>query len=136
MRVVLDTNVYISGLMLPQSLPGRIMAAWLAGEFDLVLSEPMLEEIARVLAYPKISRRIGWSEAKIEQYVSLLRFEAELVDIQGSDAQVLRDTNDNPILATLLVSGADALVTGDADLLVLAEQYAVVSPSSFAERLR
>lgn len=65
MRVVLDTNVFVFGLMLPQSLPGRIVAAWRDGEFDLVLSEPMLEEITRVLAYPKISRRLGWDLDKL-----------------------------------------------------------------------
>ena len=45
MRVVLDTNVLVSGLMLPESRPGKIVAAWRAGQFDLVVSEPLLAEI-------------------------------------------------------------------------------------------
>lgn len=135
MRVVLDTNVFVSGLLFPQGTLGRIVAAWRAGEFDLVLSEPILDEITRVLAYPKINRRIGWDRAKVERYVALLRFEAELVDVQGSTARVPKDANDNPILATLLASRADVLVTGDDDLLVLADQYRIEPPSRFVERL-
>lgn len=135
MRVVLDTNVFVSGLLFPQGTPGRIVAAWRTGAFDLVLSEPMLDEIALVLSYPKINRRIGWDQAKVERYVSLLRFEAELVDIRSSTAQVPRDPKDNPVLATLLVSRAEALVTGDDDLLALAQQYPILSPSQFAGRL-
>lgn len=42
MRVVLDSNVFISGLMLPRSIPGKILTAWGSGQFDLVLSEPIV----------------------------------------------------------------------------------------------
>ena len=56
MRVVLDTNVVVSGLMLPDSTPGRIVAAWAESEFDVVSSPEQLAEIARVLGYPKIRR--------------------------------------------------------------------------------
>lgn len=135
MRAVLDTNVFISGLMLPDSIPGRIVAAWRAGQFDLVLSEPMLEEIARVLAYPKIVRRLKWDEAQIVRYVSLLRFEAEVVNIKDTPASVPGDPDDNPVLATLIASAADCLVSGDDDLLSLARQYPIISPSDFIQRI-
>lgn len=46
MRVVLDSNVFISGLMLPQSIPGKIISAWHGRQFDLVLSDPMLIVVA------------------------------------------------------------------------------------------
>ena len=103
MRVVLDSNVFISGLMLPQSIPGKIISAWHGRQFDLVLSEPMLIEITRVLSYPKISRRTGWDDATIARYVALLRFEADIVNIVGITADVPNDPNDPndaPILAT------------------------------------
>lgn len=135
MRVVLDTNVFISGLMLPDSVPGRIVATWRAGQFELVLSEPMLEEIARVLAYPKIARRLQWNEAKLARYVSLLRFEAELVDIADTPASVPNDPDDTPILATLIASAADCLVSGDDDLLSLAPQHPILSPGEFIRRI-
>lgn len=121
--------------MLPDSVPGRIVAAWRVGQFDLVLSEPMLEEIARVLTYPKIARRLKWDEAKLARYISLLRFEAEMVNIEGTAASVPKDPDDNPILATLIASAADCLVSGDDDLLSLAQQYPILSPSAFIQRI-
>ncbi|MCL4470765.1 MAG: putative toxin-antitoxin system toxin component, PIN family [Sulfuricella sp.] len=135
MRVVLDSNVFISGLMIPQSIPGRIVAAWRSGQFDLILSEPMLSEISRVLSYPKISRRIRWDEEKIARYISLLRFEADIVNIDGISADVPKDPNDSPILATLIASKADCLVSGDGDLLSLSAQHPVLSPSGFIAKI-
>ena len=69
MRAVIDTNVFISGLMLPNSTPGRIINAWRTGHFALVLSEPMLTEISTVLGYPKIRKRIGWNDGTISRDV-------------------------------------------------------------------
>ena len=135
MRVVLDSNVFISGLMLPQSIPGKIITAWHGRQFDLVLSEPMLIEITRVLSYPKISRRTGWDDATIARYVALLRFEADIVNIVGITADVPNDPNDAAILATLIASKADCLVSGDDDLLRLAGQYPILSPSEFISRI-
>jgi putative PIN family toxin of toxin-antitoxin system len=134
-RAVVDTNVFISGLMLPKSTPGRVIAAWRAGHFHLVLSEPMLDEIGAVLNYPKIRKRIGWDEDTISRYLTLLRFEAEIADVQGIQAHVPRDAKDNMVLATLLASEADCLVTGDLDLLTLADTYPICTPADFSKRI-
>jgi putative PIN family toxin of toxin-antitoxin system len=134
-RGVIDTNVFISGLMLPKSTPGRIISAWRTGHFSLVLSEPMLAEISTVLGYPKIRKRIGWNDDIISRYVMLLRFEAEIFDIRKTAAHVPRDAKDNMVLATLLASKAHCLVTGDADLLALADSYPILTPADFVGRI-
>ncbi|KAF0206461.1 MAG: hypothetical protein FD173_151 [Gallionellaceae bacterium] len=135
MRAVVDTNVFISGLMLPKSMPGQVLAAWRAGHFHLVLSEPMLDEVGAVLSYPKIRKRVGWDEDTIIRYLTLLRFEAEIIDIHGVQAHVPRDAKDNMVLATLLASEADCLVTGDIDLLTLAATYPICTPADFVTRI-
>ena len=135
MRAVIDTNVFVSGLMLPKSTPGRIINAWRSGHFSLVLSEPTLAEISTVLSYPKIRRRIDWNDDAISSYVMLLRFEAEIFDIRKTTAHVPRDGKDNMVLATLLASKADCLVTGDADLLALAGTYPILTPADFVGRI-
>ena len=135
MRAVIDTNVFISGLMLPKNTPGRIINAWRTGHFSLVLSEPMLAEISTVMGYPKIRKRIGWDNDTISRYVMLLRFEAEISDIRKTAAHVPRDAKDNMVLATLLASQADCLVTGDADLLALADRYPILTPADFVGRI-
>jgi len=131
MKAVLDSNIFLSGLMFPKSVPGKILTAWHHAQFDLVLSEPMLDEITRVLAYPKIRKHLAWSDETIEQFVTLLRFQAEIVDIRGIIAIVPHDADDNPILATLIASCADCLVSGDSDLLELRNEYAIETAAEF-----
>jgi putative PIN family toxin of toxin-antitoxin system len=62
MRIIIDTNVFVSGLMLPASMPGRILRAAIAGDFEIVLCEAMLEEISAALHYPKVRKRISLSD--------------------------------------------------------------------------
>ena len=132
MRVVVDTNVFVSGLMLPASVPGRILAAANAGGFEIVLSEPILEEISTALHYPKVRKRIALSDEDLHRYVQALRFTADIVDPANVAVQVLGDRDDDVILATLVVGKADWLVTGDAALLALADRYPIVGPAVFA----
>ncbi len=130
MKVVLDTNVLISGLAYPKNVPGRIVAAW-----DLAMSRFQLDEIARVLGYPKIRKLLGWSDARIESFVRQLVLRVEVVEIAGTAAAVPKDPNDAPILATLIASCADVLVTGDSDLLALRERYRIETQAEFTRRL-
>ena len=95
----------------------------------------MLAEISTVMGYPKIRKRIGWDNDTISRYVMLLRFEAEISDIRKTAAHVPRDAKDNMVLATLLASQADCLVTGDADLLALADRYPILTPADFVGRI-
>lgn len=135
MKVVLDTNVSFSGLMKPDGVPGKIVRAWRAAQFDLVLSEAMLDEIGRALAYPKIRRRLNWDQETISRYLLLLRFKAEVVDIGGITAEVPDDPQGAPVLATLIAGGGSFLVTGDSDLLALRSRYPIITPVAFAKKL-
>ena len=134
MRIVLDTNVLMSGLMLPESTPGKIVSAWRKRNFYLVISEPVLEEIARVLDFPKIKKRLNWDDETISRFIVLVRFEAELVSVVGVEATVSADSNDSHLLATLLVSKTDWLITGDSDFAELAGQHPIISPREFVRR--
>ncbi|MFQ5580829.1 MAG: putative toxin-antitoxin system toxin component, PIN family [Nitrospiria bacterium] len=135
MKIVLDANVFLSGLILPESVPGNILQAWREARFDLVLSEAMLEEIGRVLSYPKIRKRLKWNDQQIERFLLLLKFKSLIVDPAIQQFKDLRDQADAPILAALVESQAEALVTGDKDLLVLADRYPIFTPAEFSLRL-
>lgn len=136
MNVVLDTNVLLSGLMLPTSIPGKFITAWQNVCYELVLSEPMLNELARVLAYPKIKKRLKWNPHKIEQFVLMLRFKTVITDISSIDVRVPKDPDDSIILAAFLAGKAEYLVTGDSDLLELKNQFSTIeTPAEFARRL-
>lgn len=134
MRIVLDTDVLISGIMLPGSIPGRILDAWRKSCFTLALSDAMREELGRVLRYPKIAKRLsaaGMSDEDLEHLLSLLRFQADIVDIAHVAAAVPDDPNNAPILAIFIAGKADYLVSGDADLLALRETYPILTPQEF-----
>src|SRR5436190_20493282 len=132
MRVVIDTNVFVSGLMLPTSVPGRILAVAIGGGLQTVLCEAILEEISAALRYPKVRKRIALSDNELNRYVQALRFMADMVDPTSVAVQVPGDRNDDMILATLVVAKADWLITGDAALLALAHAHSVVNPADFA----
>ena len=135
MKVVLDTNVFVSGLMFPESVPGQIVAAWSEAEFEVVCSREQLAEIARVLAYPKIRRILNWDDRRIERFVERLYLRTEVVELDAVSVDVPRDPDDAPMLNTLIAADADFLVTGDHDLLVLNRHYPIETPSEFIRRL-
>jgi putative PIN family toxin of toxin-antitoxin system len=131
LRVVLDTNVLVSGLPYPASVPGRIVGAWQRGGLDVVLSKYILDEMVRVL--PRLSR-IKLSAAEIRDLADSFLFMAEIVEPSGKVDEELRDKADGPVLGTLLAARADYLITGDKDLLALAVRYPIVTPAAFWER--
>ena len=59
--VLLDTNVWVSAFINPHGLPARLRDAWMVGQFDVVVSIPLLEEIADVLTRPRIQAKYGLS---------------------------------------------------------------------------
>jgi uncharacterized protein len=131
LRVVLDTNVLVSGLAYPGSVPGHIVGVWRQGGLDVVLSHYILEELSRVL--PRL-KRIRLSDGEIRDLVDSLLFLADIVEPDGGRDATLRDAADQQVLGTFLASKADYLITGDKDLLALAEKYPIVTPAAFWER--
>ena len=133
LRVVLDTNVLLSGIACPASVPGKILVAWRHGSVEVFLSAHSLDELRRVL--PRLAHRHGLNAAEIDDLVDALSIQAEVIDpLPGTDPD-LRDAKDQPVLATVLAAirtfGGDYLITGDKDLLVLAERYPIVTPAIF-----
>ncbi len=131
LRVVLDTNVLVSGHAYPASLPGRIIHAWRQGAVDVVLSHFILDEFARVL--PRLSR-VNLTAGEIRDLTDTFMFMADIVEPDSALEPRLRDAADQPVLATWRASGADYLVTGDSDVLALADEYPVVTPAIFWSR--
>jgi len=129
LRVVLDTNVLVSGLAYPDSIPGRIVGAWRRGALAVVLSRFILDELERVL--PRLNHRLKWRKADFADFVDLLALQADVVEPEDLPEGAARDAADLPVLGTLLASGADYLVTGDRDLLALADRRPIVSPADF-----
>ena len=133
LSVVLDTDVLLSGLAYPKSTPGRIVAAWQHGVINVVLSDYILDELARVL--PRLRHRHGLTDQEIDDLVDIIRFQVELVEPAAINDADLRDQADQPVLGTLVAADKafdiDYLITGDQNLLALAARYPIVSPAEF-----
>ena len=133
LRVVLDTNVLLSGIAYPASVPGKIMAAWRHGSVDVLLSAYILDELRRVL--PRLTHRHGLTLAEIDDLVDALSIQAEVIEPLPGVEPNLRDVDDQPVLGTLLAalkaSYVNYLITGDKDLLAMAERYPIVTPAKF-----
>lgn len=137
MRLVLDTNVLLSGFAYPASPQGRIVTAWGAGAVEVVLTRFILDELARTL--PRLSHRTGYTEADRQDLMDAMLVLAEIVEpdakaMAAAASAELRDRADVPILAACLAAQPDYLVTGDKDLLELADRYPIVTPAAFCER--
>ncbi|TGG95274.1 putative toxin-antitoxin system toxin component, PIN family [Natronospirillum operosum] len=136
LTVVLGTNVLISGLSFPASVPGAVVAAWRSGGIEVVSSDYMLDELRRVL--PRLNHRHGMSDGEIDDLVDIMSFWVQLVEPVIPDTVSVRDPYDVAVLGTLLAArehyGADYLVTGDKDLLELKAQFPIVTPAEFWRR--
>lgn len=133
LRVVLDTNVLLSGVAYPASVPGKILAAWRHGSVEVLLSAYILDELRRVL--PRLAHRHGLTLSEIDDLVDVLSIQADVIEPLPGVEPELRDVDDQPVLGTLLAalktSGVDYLITGDKDLLAMAERYPIVTPAKF-----
>jgi len=116
-RLVIDTNILVSGLFSSTSLPAHLMVLWREGQFDLLTSADQLDELLRVTRYPRIRERLA--PALAGRLINELRDIAIVVKDLPAVA-VSPDPYDNYLLATAAAGAADFLVTGDKrDLLSL-----------------
>lgn len=133
LRVVLDTNVLLSGIAYPASVPGKILAAWLHGSVEVLLSNYIPGELRRVL--PRLAHRHGLRASEIDDLVDALSIQAESIEPATGSTPDLRDPKDEDVLGTLIAalqtSTADYLITGDKDLLALADRHPIVTPADF-----
>lgn len=132
-RVVVDTNVLISALLLPAGKPGQVMTKLADSGAILLLSRVTFMELASRLARPKFDRYR--TVAEMNRYLDWLADLAEWVKpaIQISDCP---DPDDNRFLEVLIAGDGDVLITGDSDLLNLHpyEGRPILRPASYLSR--
>ena len=133
MRAVLDVNVIVSGVLSRSGAPAQVLRSWLDGDFEMVVSPSLLDELVRVLRYPKIRNRL--SEEDAESLVELISAGAILVDDPEAPGTVASRDPADEYLVSLARATRSVLVTGDADLLGLAAQVPVFGPRAFLDML-
>jgi putative PIN family toxin of toxin-antitoxin system len=108
LRIVLDTNVLVSGLLNPEGNPGRILDLFLAGEVTLLADDRILAEYRAVLRRPKF----GLDAADVSDFLDLLEAESERVTATPIGSK-LPDESDRAFVEVALAGGAESLVTGN-----------------------
>jgi putative PIN family toxin of toxin-antitoxin system len=118
-RTVIDTNVFISGMILPRGNPHRLLEAFRARTFTLVICQEQRDELAGVLQRPRIRQRYDVADEDVAALLYAIDTTAVFTPLSGALPVYVRDPKDEMILASALSGRADYLVSGDEDLLVL-----------------
>ena len=118
LRVVLDTNVVLSVLLFGGRLE-FIRKAWKDGKFRLLFSEDTLEELVKVLHYPKF----GLEDEEIDFliYVEVLPYAEVINEVVEVNREICRDRDDIKFLECAVSGKADYIVSGDSDLISVGE---------------
>jgi putative PIN family toxin of toxin-antitoxin system len=136
MRVVLDTNCVVSG-MLWFGPPRRVLELARAGKVSIFASIALLEELAGTLAYPRFARQIEQMSLNVEQLVREYGAMVSLVRPASTGIPALADPDDEAVLACALGAAAQAVVSGDRHLLDLGQfsGIPILTPAAFLDLL-
>lgn len=132
MRVVIDTGVLVSALIRRQGTIGEVLRLLRDGRFTVIYSTAIMIEIIDVLGRDPFRTKYHIESEDITMLVNLIRLRGELVNPTHS-VKICRDPKDDKFLEAALAGQADAIVSGDADLLVLNpfEVISILRPAEF-----
>ena len=127
-RVVVDTNVYVSIFQFGGRLT-EILDWAVDGAIELFTSDPLIQELAGVLV-----EKFGWSPQEADRTVQLLRSFTRVID-PHERIRAARDPDDDRVLECAVEAGAQAIVSGDRDLLDIGSFRAIsiMSPRQFLD---
>jgi putative PIN family toxin of toxin-antitoxin system len=140
---LLDTNVWVSALINPTGYPAQLQIAWQRGQFEVVTSLTLLEELAEVLTRPRIAKKYNLSPQEIQEFITLL-FQRAYITYPTGTVHECRDPDDDIVLETALLGSAQYVVSrdddlkGDADLVerLRARGIQVVTVQNFLNQLK
>jgi uncharacterized protein len=119
LRVVIDTNVIVSGILSRKGAPAELLNAWRERRFLLLSSSDIVNEVRTVMQYPRIRHKYHLGDDEIVQTMTLLEHDALLVAGYSNVAGSIPDDPQEMFLACALDGQADVIVSGDHHLLEL-----------------
>lgn len=138
MRVIADANVFVSAALgrSPQAPSVLVITAALDGRMELVMSPALLAEVAEVLSRPRLRKHLSADDVQL--FLADLAAQVVMFADPTDPPSVCRDPDDDYLIALAVAVQADALVTGDDDLLAIEPDQAgieVLTPRELADRL-
>ncbi len=133
MRIVLDTNVLISAFISAGKAPAQILVRCQTGELELLISPDSILELRRVLTYPRIRKRLRYSDEQIEAFVAYLEQDAMVLTPLFRVRAVADDPDDDKFVSLALAGKAQYIVSGDDHLLRIGQVQGVtiLKPTAF-----
>lgn len=135
---MVDTNLLASGFISPFSYPREIERRWRKGEFVLVTSFGIIEEVNRVLHLPRIQQKYHLTESDIQSFVLTLTHQGDCVAGKVVLKGVAPDPGDDKVISCAVEAQADFIVTGDKRLQQLGEYQGIriINAESFIRVLK
>lgn len=135
---MVDTNLLASGFISPFSYPREIERRWRKGEFVLVTSFGIIEEVNRVLHLPRIQQKYHLIESDIQAFVLTLTHQGDCVAGKVVLKGVAPDPGDDKVISCAVEAQADFIVTGDKRLQQLGEYQGIriINAESFIRVLK
>lgn len=127
MRVVIDTNIFVSALISNKRSPFFVVKATEARFYTLIISLQLLKELERVLFYPRVKRYMNLTDNEVLRLLDDIKQVGDVVILQNSDIDpvIINDPDDDIVLATAVKGRADYIITGDKHLLDLKKYKSV-----------
>jgi putative PIN family toxin of toxin-antitoxin system len=131
MRIMIDTNIIISAILFPNSMPSRFVEE-VTSKHSIVLCSHIIDELHRVF-----NRKFKDKLLYLEKFLSKFSFELVYTpqDIEIKKYPAIRDISDLPILVSTIIEGIDVIVTGDKDFFdVEVEKPEIITVKEYFER--
>jgi uncharacterized protein len=139
LSAVFDSTILVSAFLTPHGLADQFLSLARRGAFDLYLSDDIIDETQEVLLERgRIRQRYPYTDEQPTRFCRSLRFSFHLIKDPPPVSGVVRDPNDDMVIACALAAGVSYLVTRDPDLLTLKTYQAVqmISPEEFIPIVR
>lgn len=134
MRVVLDTNVFISGIFWEGNYSSQIIDLWRKGKIELICSVEMIEEFVNTL----LSFKIKMPLTEIDSWKNLIIENSTIVDAIKDEQLVIEDKDDAKFIEAGITGEADYIISQDKHLLNIKEYKSIkiLSPKQFLEIIK
>jgi putative PIN family toxin of toxin-antitoxin system len=132
-RAVVDFNVLISAVLSSRGASAELLRTFRGGEFELIISELLLAELKRALAYPMLRKHIPAEEAAA--FISWVRGSETIAEDPTGSPPVRSPDPDDDYLLSLAIGRRAFLVTGDQHLLGLSDELPIYRPADFLRKL-
>ena len=132
MRVVIDTNVLVSAVIRPQGTTGQVLQRLRTRRFELLMSRATLDELVEVLFRPRLRTKYHLTDSTLHPVLRLIFLRSMILQTHEK-VTACRDPKDDIYLELAVAGGADYIVTGDTDLLVLHpfRSIPILTPATF-----